>query len=288
MTRHQLEAILLDLDGTLWDNAIFEIRVLSDVLDAAIARGLRTTKEQALSFLASIRKENPNATNHIDKLVNHFNGWEDPSVIGPAVSAYHNAKTSMHPYNGVVGVLHELQQEYCTRKRHGLGVLSTGIPKKQWDKLCRLGLTPFFTVYDREGKVTGNTVYASDTLGEKKPYPHLFETAQQKMNFSYEHTVMVGDRLDSDIAPAKLLGMCTVHIAIGKYVDQTPESARDKYMQACPGFEEPPRAAFSPDYRISNFAQLPEAIRRIERRLRGDAGGSFPTPAQTSLFQTNT
>ena len=68
-------------------------------------------------------------------------------------------------------------------------------------------------------------VIASAEEGVAKPDKRIFEIALQRANCRPENTVMIGDRVDNDIVPAKKLGMKTVWIkqGFGKYwkiVDQ--------------------------------------------------------------------
>ena len=68
-------------------------------------------------------------------------------------------------------------------------------------------------------------VIASAEEGVAKPDKRIFEIALQRANCRPENAVMIGDRVDNDIVPAKKLGMKTVWIkqGFGKYwkiVDQ--------------------------------------------------------------------
>lgn len=68
-------------------------------------------------------------------------------------------------------------------------------------------------------------VIASAEEGVEKPDKRIFEIALQRANCRPENAVMIGDRVDNDIVPAKKLGMKTVWIkqGFGKYwkiVDQ--------------------------------------------------------------------
>ena len=56
---------------------------------------------------------------------------------------------------------------------------------------------------------------ASAELGLKKPDPAIFRMALEKADCRPEEAVMVGDRLDNDIRPAKRLGWKTIRIKQG-------------------------------------------------------------------------
>lgn len=58
-----------------------------------------------------------------------------------------------------------------------------------------------------------------------KPDLRLFETALQEAGCIASQAVMVGDRLDNDIYPAKSLGMGTIWVKQGFGAMQTPRNA---------------------------------------------------------------
>ena len=69
-----------------------------------------------------------------------------------------------------------------------------------------------------------DVVAASAELGFAKPDEKIFRYALKQAECTAENAVMVGDRLDNDIYPAKKLGMKTVWIRQGFAVYQTPEN----------------------------------------------------------------
>ena len=73
-------------------------------------------------------------------------------------------------------------------------------------------------------------IAASAELGMAKPDPAIFEWALKQADCSPQNAVMVGDRMDNDIAPANRLGIHTVRLkrGLGAYHepqsdDETPE-----------------------------------------------------------------
>lgn len=59
------------------------------------------------------------------------------------------------------------------------------------------------------------SITASAEEGVAKPDPEIFRRAFKSAGCSAENSVMIGDRLDNDIAPAKSLGMKTIWIKQG-------------------------------------------------------------------------
>jgi putative hydrolase of the HAD superfamily len=62
----------------------------------------------------------------------------------------------------------------------------------------------------------------SSTLGFRKPDPRLFLAASETLGIGPPECIVVGDRIDNDISPARKLGMRTVLFATGRHVDQQP------------------------------------------------------------------
>jgi len=58
-------------------------------------------------------------------------------------------------------------------------------------------------------------VVASAEEGVSKPNRRIFEIALEKSNCKPENAVMIGDRIDNDIVPAKQLGMKTIWVKQG-------------------------------------------------------------------------
>lgn len=64
----------------------------------------------------------------------------------------------------------------------------------------------------------------SGVHGYRKPDVRLFLRACVDLDVTPEQCVMVGDRIDNDIAPARLLGMRTVLFRTGRHRHQQPRS----------------------------------------------------------------
>ncbi|MFH2036592.1 MAG: HAD family hydrolase [Candidatus Zixiibacteriota bacterium] len=60
----------------------------------------------------------------------------------------------------------------------------------------------------------------SEDLNFSKPDPRLFAAVLEQLDSSPSESLMVGDRQDNDIAPAKLLGMTAVLLRVGPHKNQ--------------------------------------------------------------------
>ncbi len=108
---------------------------------------------------------------------------------------------------GITGVLERL-----AARGVGLG-LATNHPDTILSELQRAGIGRFFE--------HGSRAVSS---GIRKPDPRLFLTECAALGAEPGDCIMVGDRVDNDIVPAKLLGMRTVLFRTGRHIGQQPRS----------------------------------------------------------------
>lgn len=89
---------------------------------------------------------------------------------------------------------------YLFDKGYTLGIIANQVAGSE-QRLEGWGIRQYF-----------NSVTASTEEGVFKPDLEIFRRAFDKADCSAENSVMIGDRLDNDIAPAKALGMMTVWV----------------------------------------------------------------------------
>lgn len=75
-------------------------------------------------------------------------------------------------------------------------------------------------------------VIASTEEGVAKPDKKIFEIALERANCKPDNAIMIGDRIDNDIIPAKLLGMHTIWIkqGFGQYWNITEDVEKADYV----------------------------------------------------------
>lgn len=94
-------------------------------------------------------------------------------------------------------VLKTLHQHYK------IGIIANQLPNLQ-ARLRNFGIDSYIDL-----------IISSADVGLAKPDFAIFELTFQQANCLAEHAVMIGDRLDNDILPAKQLGMRTIWIRQG-------------------------------------------------------------------------
>lgn len=101
------------------------------------------------------------------------------------------------PYPGAFPCLEALS------RRYRLGDIANQLPGAR-ERLEKWGLLPYFEV-----------VISSAEAGVSKPDLRIFTLALERADCTPAEAVMIGDRIDNDILPAKALGLGTVWVRQG-------------------------------------------------------------------------
>ena len=115
-------------------------------------------------------------------------------------------------YPGVAELLEKLADGYS------LG-LAGNAPASITDNLDDLGVLCWFSHTDVSG-----------SIGIKKPDHRFFETILANADTRASEAIMIGDRLDNDIIPARRIGMKTIWVRWGRYSileSRTPDEIPD-------------------------------------------------------------
>ena len=87
-----------------------------------------------------------------------------------------------------------------------------------------------------------------DDFGITKPDPQYYEQILARSGRSAEQSVMIGDRIDKDVVPAKMIGMRTIRLRTGIHAGQRPRIPDEV-----------------PDIEIASVAEIPDAVRSLSR-----------------------
>jgi putative hydrolase of the HAD superfamily len=159
------------------------------------------------------------------RLTRRFLGSDDDLAAVEARAAKYWAYPATALYPDVVPCLEELEG------RFRLGVIANQ-PSSVREAMERDGLTRFFEVWG-----------VSDDLGLQKPDPKLFSHVLYTVGISPARTVMIGDRLDYDVRPAKAAGMRAVWVLRGEAPD-----------------EPTPAQLAQPDASVNDLAEVPGVL----------------------------
>jgi putative hydrolase of the HAD superfamily len=229
-----IRAIFFDIDDTLYDSTKLTTMARRNSIKAMVDAGLPVMDEDEVYSLLEdiIKRFGSNYGKHYDELLKELGLEWNPKIIAAGVVAYEHTKVGyLKPFPRVVPTLLELKKDYK------LGVISNGLAVKQWEKLVGLGIYHLFDI-----------VATSEELGYTKPQKEIFEFPMRKLGLKPEECIMVGDRLDTDIAGAKKAGMQTIRIRKGKRAREKPVKEQ------------------RPDYEIDDISQISKVLEKIEDR----------------------
>ena len=263
----KIACVNFDLDSVLYVPSDFLETALLMSVNAMIQVGLRADQETAIERLKKIRSRDSNAKDHFDQLCYQLNGRYDPIIIAAGVEKYWDCKislmTSAPEANPILSALYS---------KYPLAIITNGPPIKQAGKIIRLGLSHFFSRYDKDMNLHRHYFYVSDDRQKQKPYPHLWQRAQKDVGFDFSRAIMVGDRFLYDIFGAKRLGMITVKVNQGGHADETIDEALAAYVRletehhffSKEHSPEDVRGMMIPDYTISHLKELKGVVAEIE------------------------
>lgn len=221
-----LDAVLFDIDDTLYSTTAFAHDARRNAVQAMIAQGLDVPEEEANRELVEVVAEfTSNYDEHLDRLLDRLGparwGGRNPAVlIAAGVVAYHQTKErQLRPLPDAVSLLRALHQAHVR-----VGIVSAGLRVKQAEKLVRLGVLPW---------IHPGSIFFTDQMGVSKPNPKLYGKACEALRLPPGRVMYVGDRPATDVAPARAAGLKTVHYrgAHGRYSDTAANPPADHEVE---------------------------------------------------------
>jgi len=208
----EIKALFFDVDDTLYDSTLQAESARRNAIKAMIEAGLNLSEGEAMKSLkAIVAKFGSNYQGHFNELLKEAGQEDGLRIVAAGTVAYHNTTlTHLVPFRDTVPTLLSLRD-----RNYKLGVITNGLALKQWEKLIRLGIQQFF-----------DSVIISEEVGREKPDPEIFRLAAERIKCKPEEALMVGDRIDRDIAGANQVGMLTAQILRGKQT--TPKKPEEE------------------------------------------------------------
>jgi len=204
-----IKAVVCDLDDTLYDEATYVASGLRAVarhmaaryaVDAdTLYRVMQTDIDhhgRGTAFNAALRAVGqPDGQREVDALVNIYRQHR------PAISLYPDAA-------------HFLNEFLKANEPRKISLVTDGLALMQKNKVAALGIADRF-----------NAIVYCWELNAPKPNPAGLKEAINRLEVSPQECVMIGDRIDHDMQPAKALGMTTIRLLRGRF--KYDESATD-------------------------------------------------------------
>jgi putative hydrolase of the HAD superfamily len=216
-----IEIVFLDIGGVMYDDTVYARAWHRALRDA----GARFTDEEFEKEYTRARAEQSGSFRR--RLIDRFLPGANLAELERAAGRYWSYPPSAL-HGDVVGCLEGLEGRYR------LGVIANQ-PGEVRSAMRRDGLEPYFEVWG-----------VSDVLDVHKPDPRLFTLALEMAKVDPAEAVMVGDRLDYDVRPAKRSGMHAIWMLRGEAPDDpTPAQLSEA------------------DGAISTLGELPAALERL-------------------------
>jgi putative hydrolase of the HAD superfamily len=200
-------AILFDVGGPIDLEFAWEIAVDSAIVAACGLEGIRV--DQAAIEAASERAVEAFAPNAYIHMIEALCGG-DPATVERVRQRVRMITGNLDLFQlrpDIDGLLRRLVE-----RGFKLGIVANQ-PAAVLPRLERAGVSQFFAY----AGVSGAT-------GLSKPDPRALLTAAEALGVTPARCIMVGDRIDNDIAPAKALGMAAILFRHGRHRKQRPRA----------------------------------------------------------------
>ncbi len=223
--------LIVDMDGVLWrgDTAIPGLPSFFDFL-----------RQREISFILATNNASKRPDQYVDKLARLGVQVSPSSILTSAQATAAYLSTVAPPGTpvyaiGMDGLRDALRERGFELVKEGASYVAVGWTiDLTWRMLARaaiqiqagaklIGTNPDPTFPSEEGQVPGNgatlaalqaaTGVAPLIIG--KPEPWLYQEAMRRMGGSPETTAVIGDRLNTDIAGGKRLGLTTILVLSG-------------------------------------------------------------------------
>jgi len=187
------QAVIFDLDNTL--HSLIAARLAA--VSAVAAWAGDPTGNLPFLFL-----HNDKPTMVEDVLASHLTDLHKTDILTAADWLYRTLeRSSITPFPGIPDLLDDLRDAGVR-----LAVITNSDPADAHLRLALLGIADFF-----------EAVVTPKTFGIKKPDPAVYRKTLELLGVAAADAIMIGDRLDRDVTPAREAGMRAVHAAYGTF-----------------------------------------------------------------------
>ena len=208
---HQIKAVLFDVGGPLDTETIMDRQIDEQITASFRANGVTISNDeyQAVnrwaidvfaaktyhSIMWKIAQGNMELIERVE------------SELMDTVPQRNKSRGDFELREGMPELLAELSDEGLL-----LG-LAANQPADTVTKMERLGIAQYFTYREVSG-----------SINLRKPDPRLLLHACESLGVEQQEVIMIGDRIDNDIVPARMLGMAAIRFISGRHSEQQPRS----------------------------------------------------------------
>jgi putative hydrolase of the HAD superfamily len=204
-------AVLFDVGGPLDLEFAWEMAVDGAISSGCGLEGIRV--DEAMIEQASERAVEAFAPDAYRHMIGTLCGGDPRAVerVWQRVRAMTGNLDVFQLRPDIAGLLHRLRERGLK-----LGIVANQ-PEAARERLARAGIGELF---DHHG--------LSGVTGFRKPDPRAFTAATGALGVSPSDCIMVGDRIDNDIVPARALGMAAIQFRSGRHRRQRPRSPAEE------------------------------------------------------------
>jgi len=248
-SRNENKWVFLDIGNVIFYDLPLLARIWKYFYLTLKEGGLNMSFEEIIRERELLLKDNPPETNPRKMIADRHALHIERQVVDKAVNEWRSVYLgSNYPVRGIKDVLIQLQERY------NLGIIANQ-PPTAVDELRKYDLDKFF-----------NHMTISDVVGYHKPDPRIFKHALTATGADLEKSIMVGDRIDNDVRPAKTLGMKAIWLDMDyRDMDYRPEDDYERlYIQSylkVTGIDQSYKGTMQePDLVIHKLEELPKSI----------------------------
>ncbi len=221
ISRKKPDAILFDLDNTLYDFYNAKMKACCSVIDI-FGKGEPDTLFSYFLFGSHGFENHKNIHDYMKDL-----NINDEGLLKSACECYESVKLeNIKTYPGVKKTLAFLVKEGIK-----MAIVTDADIKQASLRLDKAGITRFFQF-----------IITPEISGKRKPNPESFNLALKRLSVKPFGTWMVGDSLHRDIEPGNRLGLTTFHAKYGEM-----KGIRSSNVK--------------PDFTLQKFGELSEILR---------------------------
>lgn len=202
-----IRAVLFDVGGPINTEIEHERAIDEGIIRGLAAEGIVVSpQEYTEAWRWAVDSFAPNAYSAVIWRLTGQDSAISPRIYAAVSSASH-ARGAFELRDGVASLLEKL---------HGMGLrlgLAANQPAEALQTLEKHGIVRWFHYQQVSG-----------THGFRKPDVRVFLHACDSLGADPSECVMVGDRIDCDVAPANSLGIRTVRLVTGRHANQRPRS----------------------------------------------------------------
>jgi 5'-nucleotidase len=245
--------IFFDAGNVIINDDPAMVFVYSQIHQAITSKGISITPDELFRYRESLIKEKRDGQ-HYYSVAEHYLGLAESKALFQQI--WKKLKAEWSFYSPVLSpIIPIIDQLY---NRYNLGIIANQ-PPEVMDIFEKADLLKYFKV-----------IIISDLVGMKKPHQEIFRHALEKAQARAEQSVMIGDRIDNDVAPAKAVGMKTLWFQLPlelKGFDGTNEFEA-RYLQSirnAAACQMPPRdKSEQPDFTAKSYEGILEGVDFID------------------------